>query len=75
MGRLMKAVKMTTSKKTFDCVAFKREAQRRWREATRGMTAEERKSLSRRTIESSPLGPFWRKVSQQAKPASKRGRE
>jgi hypothetical protein len=60
--------------KTFDCVAFKRQAQARWHEATGHLSAEERRAMSKRTIESGPLADFWHKLVREAKTAPKRGR-
>ena len=60
--------------KTFDCVEFKRQAQARIHEATRGMTAEQRREHLRRIVEAGPLADFWRELTQKARQAPKRGR-
>jgi len=60
--------------KTFDCVEFKREAQQRIHEATRDMTAEQRREYLRRIVEVGPLSDFWRELRQRGRQAPKRGR-
>lgn len=64
----------TAKKKTFDCIAFKRRAQRALLEETRGMTDEERRAHIRRMIEAGPLAAFWNKLKQHARTAPKAGR-
>lgn len=65
---------MTNKTKTFDCVRFKHQAQARFYEATRGMSAEQRREYLLRTIESGALADFWAKVTRQVKTAPKAGR-
>ena len=60
--------------KAFDCVEFKREAQGRLREATRGMTAEQRRRYLREVVEQGALADFWRKLTEEARQAPKAGR-
>ena len=59
------------TKKTFDCVAFKREAQQRIYEEIKELSAEEQIEYFRRKAEEGPLGDWWRKV----KAASNQSRE
>jgi hypothetical protein len=61
-------------KKSFDCVEFKREAQARLYEATRDMSAEERREYMQRVIENGPLAEFWARVKREARTAPKAGR-
>jgi len=51
-----------TVKKTFDCLAFKDQAQARLIEETRGMTAEQEIAYLTRKAEEGPLGEWWKKV-------------
>ncbi len=66
----------STAKKTksFDCVEFKRQAQARLYEATRELSAEQRRQHIRRAVETGPLADFWSRVMQQGKTAPKAGR-
>jgi hypothetical protein len=64
----------TKVRKTFDCVEFKRQAQERLYEETRGMTEEERAAYIQREIENSPLADFWRRVEREVRKAPKAGR-
>ena len=57
--------------KTFDCVEFKRQAQARLYEATRELSAEQRRQHVRRIVETGPLADFWRRVTQQSRIAPK----
>ena len=60
--------------KTFDCVEFKHQAQARVYEATRELSADERRKHIRRMVETGPLADFWMRVTQQARTAPKAGR-
>ena len=60
--------------KTFDCVAFKHQAQARVYEATRELPADERRQQLRSMVETGPLADFWKSVTQQARTAPKAGR-
>lgn len=67
-------MKQTAKKKAFDCIAFKRDSQRKLAEETRGMPEDQRRVHKRKLIESGPLAEFWEKVERQAKFAAKNGR-
>ena len=62
------------TKKTFDCVQFKRQAQARLDEITRGMSADKRREHLRCLIETGPLADFWTRLSQECRTAPKAGR-
>jgi hypothetical protein len=49
-------------KKTFDCIAFKRQVQSEIYETIKGMTAEERREYFRVEAESGSLGDWWKSV-------------
>lgn len=55
---------MTTpsTQKSFDCVAFKREAQRRIYEEIKDLTSAEEIEYFRRKVEQGPFASWWRKV-------------
>ena len=53
-------------KKTFDCLAFKAQAQARLVEETRGMTPDEEIAYLARKAEEGPLGEWWKAVKRQA---------
>jgi hypothetical protein len=61
-------------KKTFDCIAFKRKAQRRLMEETKDMSEDQRRAHVRKIVESGPLADFWEQVKQRAKTAPRAGR-
>jgi hypothetical protein len=50
------------AKKTFDCIAFKTEAQATLLAETEGMTPEERRAHFRHKAEQGPLGSWWKLV-------------
>ena len=50
------------AKKTFDCLEYKREVQRRIFEDIRDLSDEERIQYFRRRAEEGLLGAWWRKV-------------
>ena len=56
--------KTTKTEKTFDCVAFKRQAQTRIYKETQGMTFEEEVAYLQRRAEKGPLGPWWKRLRQ-----------
>ena len=56
-------MKPTKTKKTFDCLEFKRKAQVRIYEETRGMTAREQIDYFTQHAENGPLGAWWKKLS------------
>ena len=60
--------------KTFDCVEFKHRAQTRLDEATRELSADQRREHIRRILETGPLAEFWERVTQQSRTAPKAGR-
>ncbi len=53
---------MKTQKKTFDCVAFKRQAQESIYQTVRNMTHEEECAYFKRAATSGPLGDWWKTV-------------
>ena len=55
---------MTTNPttKAFDCIAYKREVQRRIYEETQHMTSDEQIEYFRRRAEEGSLGTWWRAV-------------
>ena len=55
---------MTTKQttKAFDCIAYKREVQRRIYEETKHMTVDEQLEYFRRRAEGGSLGSWWQKV-------------
>lgn len=52
----------TKTTKSFDCIAFKREAQRQIYEDTKHMTSEEQIEYFRKRAEEGSLGHWWRRV-------------
>jgi hypothetical protein len=52
----------TKTKKTFDCVAFKRKVQAEIHEEIKGLSVQEQIEYFRRAAESGPLGKWWRKT-------------
>lgn len=64
------------TKKTFDCIAFKNEAQSRIAEETQGMSPEERREHLRRKAVGGPLGEWWARVNKSGSDAAGgRGRD
>ena len=53
---------MTTRKKTFDCVAFKRRAQETIYRAIRDMTHEQERAYFEQAALAGPLGDWWKHV-------------
>ena len=53
---------MKTKKKTFDCVACKRQAQARIYEVIRNLSPEEEIAYFRKAAEEGPLGEWWRSL-------------
>lgn len=49
-------------KKSFDCLAFKRQVQGEIYEDIKNMTNEEQREYFRKRAESGPLGKWWKKV-------------
>ena len=58
----------------FDCVEFKDRAQTRLYEATRKLSADQRREHIRGILETAPLAEFWKRVTQQSRTAPKAGR-
>lgn len=54
----------TKSRKAFDCVRMKREAQARIYEEIKDLTPEEEIAYFRRAAETGPLGDWWQRVRQ-----------
>ena len=52
----------TTTEATFDCIAFKREAQSRIYEVIRWMTPEEQLAYFREQAEIGRLGEWWKQL-------------
>ena len=53
---------VSATAKRFDCIAFKRRAQERIHDRTRGMTAEEEIAYFNRAALRGAMGPIWRKL-------------
>ncbi|MDP2984039.1 MAG: hypothetical protein Q8O92_12010 [Candidatus Latescibacter sp.] len=54
---------MIRKRKEFDCIAMKRELQRKYYKETRGMSPEELIVHIRRKVETGPFGELWKKGS------------
>ena len=52
----------TKVKKTFDCIAFKEEAQRRIYEEIKDMTSQEQIEYFHRKAMTGPFAKWWKKV-------------
>lgn len=57
----------TPTSKSFDCIAFKRQAQSEIYEQIKDMTAEQEIAYFRKAAQTGPFGRLWRKL-QTAKP-------
>jgi len=55
------------TKKTFDCIAFKRRVQSEHYERTKHMTNEEWLADLRRSVESGPFAEFYKRIQSQSK--------
>jgi len=56
---------MPKSEKTFDCIAFKREAQARIYDEIKDMTPQQQIAYYRHAARNGPLGAWWRRISEQ----------
>lgn len=60
------------TKKSFDCVAMKRAAQRKIARETKGMTFEEYCAYLRKSVETGPFAELWKElVERDKKPAAR----
>lgn len=59
----------TKTTKSFDCIAYKQEVQRRIYEETKHMTSEEQIEYFRRRAEEGTLGNWWRSVKSASDPS------
>ena len=59
------------TEKEFDCIAFKRQAQRKVFDETKNLTLEDQVSYFRKRANSGPLGKWWKRLPS-ASPSQKR---
>jgi hypothetical protein len=60
------------TKKSFDCVAMKRAAQREIARETKGMTFEQYCEYLRKNVEIGPFAELWKKLTERDKKAAAR---